>query len=133
MKNYLTLSIWGQGPGRPYDNIYILKKCRLNCNSLFLYFSEGEECIVSCPENISVSVNSFKITKAEEIVWKFYCYGKSRSNETLTTINYKMINDKQIHIVSQGYFKEERIVPIQDQIALNAYGDITELQKETIY
>lgn len=43
MKNRISLCIWGDGPGRPYDNSYILESISYEANILHLCFQGSIE------------------------------------------------------------------------------------------
>ena len=102
MKNYLSLSIWGGGPGRPHDNAYIAKKLLLNEDGLYLSFEDGEECRVFRPEGVVLSDQGIRIENAEKIVWKFYCYGEPQREAALTTITWQRIDRQQVRLSARG-------------------------------
>lgn len=124
MRNYLSLCIWGDGPGRPYDNIYMLKNITFDNNTLHLFFDGDEECIISNPTNINFSEKSLKVDAANKIIWKFYYYGKPKNKETLTIIQYDMINRSQVCILESGAFNNDKIISIKGKIAFDSFGDI---------
>ncbi len=128
MENYLSLCIWGNGPGRPYDNVYILKNITCNNGTLHLLFQGDEECIISNPQGVVFSEEGLKINNADRIIWKFYCYGRAKSNETLTVTQYTMMNTAQVHILEEGAFNSEKIVPKKGK-AFDSFGDISLLLK----
>ena len=129
MKNYLSLSIWGGGPGRPHDNAYIAKKLLLNEDGLYLSFEDGEECRVFRPEGVVLSDQGIRIENTEKIVWKFYCYGEPQREAALTTITWQRIDRQQVRLSARGWFRQERILSVRGEIALSAFGEISGLLK----
>ena len=71
MNDYLSVCIWGNGPGRPYDNIYLLQRIEYVKDIVHLFFCNGEECIIVHPQNLLFSPNGLKISYADKIIWKF--------------------------------------------------------------
>ncbi|MCH5163738.1 MAG: hypothetical protein J1F36_01835 [Clostridiales bacterium] len=124
IKNFLNLCIWGEGPGRPYDNIYILSSLKVEKNIIHMIFEDEEECIITNPQNIDISAKFIKIENATNISWKFYYYGKPKSKETLTTIQYEKVDNNHIHITEQGAFNSEKTISVNKKIAFDSYGDI---------
>lgn len=125
MKNYLSLCIWGDGPGRPYDNLYVLKEITfLDNHTLYLKFQEDEECIICDPQNMILSEKAFTIQSASKIVWTFYEYGKPKSKNTLTSVEYNKLNEFNVHVLEKGVFNRSEIITIKKSIAIDAYGSL---------
>lgn len=124
MKSYLSLCIWGDGPGRPYDNVYFLKDRIISEGFIHLNFSNEEECIIIDPSNISISERGIKIDKAKRIVWKFYCYGRPKNTNTLTTVQYNMIDDLYVRVSERGFYNSEKVISIVGKMAFDSFGEI---------
>ncbi len=123
MKNYLALSIWGDGPGRPYDNIYFLMNVELSGNILRLSFIDGEECTIFDPKDIKVTECELSVRDASEVNWRFYEYGKPKSSDTIINISYKKLNDNEIQVLAIGSFKREEKILING-LAFHSYGKL---------
>ena len=121
MKKYFTLSIWGYGPGRPFDNEYMLLNKSYQDNTIVLSFDDDEQCIIVNPVNIMDTDTCFKIEKASKIVWRSYYYGKPKSDNTLITIQYELVGNDQIHIVENGPLKNNQTIPMNNRIAFDSY------------
>jgi hypothetical protein len=118
----LSVCIWGDGPGRPYDNSYILtrKEFDKENNIIHLYFDDNEECIIYNPQDIIYDEILFKIKRADKIIWKSYSYSRPQSNETLYTDIYTMLNNNKVHaIVEYGTWKRNEIIDIKNNYAFD--------------
>lgn len=123
MNNYLSVCIWGNGPGRPCDNVYEINKMEFEEDVLRLFFCGGEECSIFYPQNIVLTKHGLKIEHADRITWKFYYYGEPASQDTLVTIEYVPTTDAHIRITTKGRIAGERIV-LPKGMAFDSFGDI---------
>lgn len=121
----ISLCIWGDGPGRPYDNIYTLVRKEMNEaeNLLTLYFDENEKCTVFNPSGVEWDGMRFKVETADKIIWQFYYYGKPQTSETLIQLEYTFIDKKHVHVIEKGYLVNQHILPAIDKI-FNPHGKI---------
>lgn len=121
---YIVFCIWGDGPGRPYDNAYIIKDREIDNNHDFirLLFNGGEECIIEQPRGINWGPKGIKINKAKKVIWKYYFYGKPQSIDTLIIMEYTLIDDSNVHVVVKGnYFNRDEIININGKIAIDSF------------
>ena len=75
-ENYISLCIWGDGPGRPHDNSYLLteKKMDVANNRLTLFFDGNEKCTLVNPIDVVWNGKLFTAKSADRIIWEFYYY-----------------------------------------------------------
>lgn len=119
----LSICIWGDGPGRPYDNVYHLEKIADNNDGkvIKLYFSGNEECIIEEPSGVVLDKSHIKINSAKKITWSFYYYGKPKSKETLITTEYYLLDPKHVRVTTKGdYFNRDEIIDVSKEIAINS-------------
>ena len=125
MKKIFTLSIWGCGPGKPFDNGYVLLNTSFQDNTIVFSFTGDEQCTIVNPVNITVNTMDtgtvFRIEKASKIVWRHYYYGKPKSDSTLITIQYELTENDQIRIVENGPFEKTQIIPMKNRIAFDSF------------
>ena len=122
MKNYISLCIWGDGPGRPFDNAYILSNKIIGKNFIQLCFEGWEECHIQNPQNIEITDVGIQIGTADTIIWKFYCYGIPQNPSTLTITEYKKIDETYARVKETGYFQSEKMIKIKKKKAFIASG-----------
>ena len=123
MNDYLSVCIWGNGPGRPYDNIYLFQRIEYVKDIVHMFFCNGEECIIVHPQNLLFSQNGLKISYADKIIWKFYYYGKPQSDETLVTMEYIPMGNSKIRISVKGAITSDRTISSKG-IAFDSFGHI---------
>ena len=121
MKKYFTFSIWNCGPGRPFDNEYMLVDRSYKDDTIVLSFDDGEKCVIMNPINIIETDSCLRIEKASKILWSFYYYGKPKSDDTLITIQYELLDNGQIQIAENGPFENDQVIFINNRIAFEAY------------
>lgn len=126
---YVSLCIWGDGPGRPFDNGYIVKDVKVDKEQIRLLFDGGEECVIMSPEGIIVTNQRIIIAKAQKVIWKFYYYGKPQKPETMVTINYTTINDARVCVDETGALESNRNITINGKNALELIGDLSHFFK----
>ena len=122
MKKYFTLGIWNCGPGRPFDNEYMLVDKSYKDDTIVLSFEDGEKCVIMNPINIIETDSCLRIEKASKILWSFYYYGKPKSDDTLITIQYELLDNGQIQIAENGPFENDQVISINNRIAFEAYN-----------
>lgn len=123
-KNYISICIWGHGPGRPYDNSYRLKEKKYDetKNTLTLFFEDNEKCIIINPVEMVWDRKKLKVKSAEKIIWEFYYYGKPQSQETLTIMEYTLLNNSQVCFAEKGnYWNRDEIIDISGKFAFDAF------------
>lgn len=121
--NSISLCIWGNGPGRPFDNAYsLLHKEEDNLNKTIKLFFEGnEECVIESPLGVSWKGNCLRVICAEKITWKFYLYGKIKTNENLYIIEYYMLTNLKVKVVTTNNgFLSDKIINVNDKIAFDS-------------
>lgn len=121
MKKYFTFCIWNYGPGRPFDNEYMLVSESYKEDTIVLSFDNGEKCVIMNPINIIKTETCLKIEKASKILWNSFYYGKSKNDDTLITIQYELLENDQIQIIENGPFKNHQIISANNSIAFEAY------------
>lgn len=95
-------SVWGIGPGKPFDNAYIIKNIIKKDDSIVILFDGGEECTIYSPRGISEKDNSVIIADADKIVWKNYYYGRPVAEENLIITEYTKKNKRKGIVKSMG-------------------------------
>lgn len=115
MKNYFSCSVWDCGPGRPWDNAYILNKVLKTKDYIKLLINEDQECVIYSPSGIFSEYSSLKthiiIKNADKITWKSYYCGREKTKENIIEEEYTKINSRTIHKSSKGpgmFFTYER-------------------------
>lgn len=126
MNEYLSINIWGKGPGRPYNNKYILTKKIYKKEMLHLFFENNEECLIYNPQNVIISKSGIKIEKARKIIWKFYYYGKPQQDQNLITVQYEIIDDSHIRIIESDINNRDIISSLGEDIAFHSVGNIND-------
>ena len=121
MKKIFTLCIWHCGPGRPYDNRYLLVEQSYRDNVMELSFDDDEKCIIVNPIGVAVTKTHIKIERADKILWSHYYYGKPKSAETLMVKQYEWIGNDQVRVIETGPSATDRIVSVKNQLAFDAY------------
>ena len=122
---YSFCSIWGIGPGRPYDNAYKLIAIVKYDNYLELLF-DCEKCLIYNPIGIMHSSESLKIDMATKIIWKQPYYGSDESKKSRIIIKYIYEKENTITIMeSEG--NTRKIVIRQDVKAFDLYGNVPQL------
>jgi len=121
LKKYFTLSIWNCGPGRPFDNEYVLVDRSYKDDTIVLSFDDDEKCVIINPLNIIETETCLRIEKASKILWSFYYYGKPKSDNTLITIQYELLENGQIQIIKNGPFENHQMVSVNNRIAFDAH------------
>ena len=118
--NYVSFCIWGDGPGRPYDNAYELKSKEIDVDQKIIrfQFNGGEECIVENPVGIDWGQKGVRIEKASKIIWKHYYYGKPQTIENTIIFEYILIDESHVHVVVKSNFlNRDEIISIDKEIA----------------
>ena len=102
-----TLRFWGNWFGKPMDNQHEIKNVEFNkeLNLLILTLSEDEKLKIWNPSNIEIGKKELRIKKAKRILFEWYLYGKSATDENLRFENY--INNG-INIVFKTDFMPEK-------------------------
>lgn len=108
--NYVTCSIWGCGPGRPFDNCYVLRKVLKENNYIKMFFDEEEECVIYSPSEIikkysseiSKEYHRIIVKEAQRITWRSYYYGRPKTMESLIEEEYIRTNSRMVHKISKG-------------------------------
>ncbi len=121
---YSYCSIWGVGPGRPFDNCYILTEIEVNNSQIRLCF-ESECCIILNPQGVCISDDVMKIEDASKIIWRYYYYGLPKVNDNIVIEEYyknKEKIEKSIKGKISGVFQST----IQGQ-AFELHGNINEI------
>ena len=115
MKKYFYCSVWGCGPGRPWDNAYTLNKVLKTKEYIKLFIDENQECVIYSPSGISAGYSSQRtyivIKNADRITWKHYYCGKEKTKENIIEEEYTKIDSRRIHKSSKGseaFFTYER-------------------------
>ena len=83
-----TLRFWGQGFGRPYDNIHTLVSCDATDDCLRLRFDLGEVLAVWNPVGVEINATEFRIRCAVAVRWTWYYYGRPQTPENLFYKDY---------------------------------------------
>lgn len=121
MKKYFTFCIWNCGPGRPFDNEYVLVDKLYQNNAIVLSFESGEKCTIVNPTNIIDTETCLKIEQASQIIWSSYYYGKPQSDDTQITIKYETTENGQIRIFENGPFENCQMISMSNRIAFDSY------------
>ena len=122
--NVVSLCIWGDGPGRPFDNRYTLLTKELIEKHIHLTFDDGEECDIFDPSEILVLPNRVTIMNARRILWKYYYYGEPKSDKTLISISYEWIENGYVRIDEKGQDQTTRMIQAKSHPAFVCVGDI---------
>lgn len=128
MREYVSLSIWCEGPGRSFDNGYILTGVTYEKDILHIFFDDNEECLIFKPSKLRFFTNKLVIERAEKIIWKYYHYGKPKKIDYLNIIEYSMIDNLRVKISSTGEFRQEKVIEVNGKIAFEIHGDSNVLQ-----
>lgn len=122
---YSFCSIWGIGPGRPYDNAYKLISIVKYDNYLELLF-EREKCLIYNPIGIMHSSESLKIDMATKIIWEHPYYSSDESKKSRIIIKYIYEKENTITVMeSEG--NTRKIVIRQGEKAFILYGNVPQL------
>ncbi|MET0759217.1 MAG: hypothetical protein ABWZ56_02280 [Flavobacterium sp.] len=80
-----SLCFFGHWFGKPYDNYHQILKVEYDeiNDILKLTFDEKDTLSISFPKNITESDNKLTIESANKIIWKWYYYGKPKTEENL--------------------------------------------------
>ena len=121
---YVSVCIWGNGPGRPHDNLYTMKAVNYNDSVLSLEFDRGEKCRIVNPQNAKFGDKYIHIGKANTVVWSHYYYGKEQTEENLIVEKYDMQEGDAVHFVAEGPFADDKIINVNGKVAVDIIGDV---------
>jgi len=124
---HLSLCIWGDGPGKPFDNVYTLIKEEIDedNDTIKLFFGDNEECIIEKPSEVARDDRHFDVSKAKKITWKFYYYGKPQTPETLTVIEYTSLSDSNVRVTTKSnYWPRDEIIGVSGKPAFASFGEL---------
>lgn len=133
-KNYVCLSIWDDGPGKPFDNAYIITEKQINIDSskIFINFDDNEKCLIENPSKIITDNKRIIIESASKITWEFYYYGKIQTPDTKTIVTYELQKDGRVKVKKEGYFNEHKIIDSKFKNAFELQSE-SEINKEEFF
>lgn len=121
LKKYFSLCIWGVGPGRPFDNEYVLENESYDDNVFELLFADGEKCIIMNPVGVINTEDGLKIEMADKILWTQHFYGKPKSEETFITIQYEWIGNGNLCVTESGLCRKAQNISVKNRIAFDSH------------
>lgn len=127
MNESVTCSIWGLGPGRPFDNPYLIKKIEIANDNIFLSFDGDEECHIFSPQGIHYNDKEFIVESAYKITWKNCSYGKSKTENALIYEEYIYVNKFTVQKVSRGALVLDMHLKPSGN-AFELYGDLRNIK-----
>lgn len=83
-----TLRFWGEWFGRPKDNWHQMVRCDAQQDVLRLYFNEGETLSVWSPEELALDDSTFRISRANRVLWEWFYYGRPKVDSNLYFLDY---------------------------------------------
>jgi hypothetical protein len=89
-----ALRFFGEWFGRPYDNYHVIESAEAKGNCLVLTFNEKETLSVWNPSGFKISADEFQIDSASRILWKWFYYGRPRTQENLYFEDYVVEGEK---------------------------------------
>lgn len=123
MNDYIFCSIWGIGPGRPFDNPYVLKSVERSDTYIRILFEGGEECCIYSPKEIQKTFTKFIVKDAERITWEHFYYGVPNSHDSKVFEEYIKLDDTNIKRRSIGMIKNEFVLK-KNGLAFELNGNI---------
>ncbi|MDR1697628.1 MAG: hypothetical protein LBR37_01755 [Erysipelotrichaceae bacterium] len=120
LDTYYSIGIWGDGPGRPFDNGYLLKRQEIDHEqkTIKLFFSSNEECIIERFHDMMVDNNRVTINRADRIIWKAYDYGKPQTKENMYIYEYNILDNGDVSVVvKSNILNRNEIIKIEKQKA----------------
>ena len=83
-----TLRMFGDWFGRPWDNVHIVRAVRADERDLIVGFDEEEELAISDPAGWSFDAETFRVSGASRVTWRWYYYGRPRQPVNRFTIEH---------------------------------------------
>jgi len=83
-----TLRMFGDWFGRPWDNVHIVRTVRADERDLIVGFDEDEELAISDPAGWSFNAETFRVSEASRVTWRWYYYGRPRQPANRFTIEH---------------------------------------------
>lgn len=89
-----SLRFFGDWFGRPHDNLHQIIGADASGDVLVLKFDDGETLEVQDPSGLTADEHEFRIRRASRITWRWYAYGRPKTEANLYRIDHRLMGDQ---------------------------------------